>query len=114
MYIIYVDFYFCRRIIHKKLKEAGIPVPEYAVLNRKEDGTTGKCVCVCMEKPVSVGSNIYLKLDITMYKKGNNMTEGCLIASHLNLLMVWCSTVCKCVMRNFSRGVFNGGFRLSI
>jgi len=31
--------------MHKKLKEAGIPVPEYAVLNRNENGTTGKCVC---------------------------------------------------------------------
>ena len=38
--------YYCRRIIHKKLKEAGIPVPEYAVLNRNEDGTTGESVGV--------------------------------------------------------------------
>ncbi|XP_065883522.1 inositol hexakisphosphate and diphosphoinositol-pentakisphosphate kinase 2-like isoform X2 [Dysidea avara] len=29
-----------RRIVLKKLKEAGVPVPEYAVLNRNKDGTT--------------------------------------------------------------------------
>jgi len=38
--------FVCRRIIYKKLQEAGVPVPEYAVLNRNEDGTSGMHACV--------------------------------------------------------------------
>ena len=41
-------FCFCRRVVLKKLKETGVPVPEYAVLNRNEDGTTGMYVSVCV------------------------------------------------------------------
>jgi len=36
-----IIFLFNRRIIYEKLKQAGVPVPEYAVLNRDENGTTG-------------------------------------------------------------------------
>ena len=34
--------WFNRRIIYEKLKQAGVPVPEYAVLNRDADGTTSE------------------------------------------------------------------------
>ena len=33
---------FDRRIIYEKLKQAGVPVPEYAVLNRDKDGRTSE------------------------------------------------------------------------
>ena len=33
---------FNRRIIYEKLKQAGVPVPKYAVLNRDKDGTTSE------------------------------------------------------------------------
>ena len=45
--------FICRRIIYKKLQEAGVPVPDYAVLSRNEDGTAGmwifKYVCACIQ-----------------------------------------------------------------
>ena len=33
---------FNRRIIYEKLKQFGVPVPKYAVLNRDKDGTTSE------------------------------------------------------------------------
>ncbi|XP_065883537.1 inositol hexakisphosphate and diphosphoinositol-pentakisphosphate kinase 2-like isoform X2 [Dysidea avara] len=49
-----------RRIIYKKLKEAGVPVPEYAVLSRNEDGITDSTWDE-QEDVLTIGSQVFPK-----------------------------------------------------